>query len=60
MIIVVVLEKRQAISMETKVVITKKLDSGEKMVNVPGTFNMNRSTVGTIISMKLEKPIAET
>ena len=29
--------------METKVAIIKKLDRGEKMVNVARTFNMNRS-----------------
>ena len=38
-------KKRQVFSMETKVAIIKKLDSGEKMVNVARTFNMNRSTV---------------
>ena len=45
-------KKRQAISLETKVTIIKKLDSGEKMVNVARTFNMNRSTVGTIYKSK--------
>ena len=32
--------------------IIKKLDSGEKMVNVARTFTMNRSTVGTIYKGK--------
>ena len=45
-------KKRQAISMETKVAIIKKLDNGEKMVNVARTFNMNCSTVGTIYKSK--------
>ena len=44
--------KRKAISMETKVAIIKKLDGGEKMVNVARTFMMNRSTVGTIYKSK--------
>ena len=45
-------KKRQVISMETKVMIIKKLDSGEKMVNVARTFNINRFTVGTIYKNK--------
>ena len=39
-------KKRQAFFMETKVAIIKKLDGGEKMVNVAHKFNMNRFTVG--------------
>ena len=39
--------------METKVAIIKKLDSGEKMVNVARAFNMNRSTEGTIYKISL-------
>ena len=45
-------KKRQAISMETKVAIIKKLDNGKKIVNVARTFNMNRFTVGTIYKSK--------
>ena len=41
-------KKRQAISFETKVAIIKKLDAGEKMVNMAWTYNMNRSMIGTI------------
>ena len=44
--------KRKAISMETKEAIIKKLDGGEKMVNVARTFMMNRSTVDTIYKSK--------
>ena len=32
--------------------IIKKLDCGEKMVNVASTFNMNRYTVGKIYKSK--------
>ena len=45
--------KRQTISMETKVVLIKKLDSSEKIVNVARTYNMNRSTDGTIYKTKI-------
>ncbi|KAI6646210.1 hypothetical protein LOD99_9352 [Oopsacas minuta] len=45
-------KKRHAISMETKVAIIKKLDSGEKMVNVARAYSMNRSTIGTIYKCK--------
>ena len=45
-------KKRQAISIETKVAIIKKLDAGEKMVNVARRYNMNRSTIGTIYKQK--------
>ena len=45
-------KKRQAISFETKVAIIKKLDAGEKMVNVARTYNMNRWTIGTIYKQK--------
>ena len=45
-------KKRQAISIETKVTIIKKFDSGEKMVNVARTFNINCSTIGTIYKSK--------
>ena len=45
-------EKRQVILMETKVTIINKLNSGEKIVNVARTFNMNHSIVGTIYKSK--------
>ena len=45
-------KKRQAISFERNVTILKKLDAGEKMVNVAQTYNMNRSTIGTIYKQK--------
>ena len=45
-------KQKQAISMETKVTIIKKLESGEKMVNVACMFNINRFTVGTIYNSK--------
>ncbi|XP_068226552.1 tigger transposable element-derived protein 1-like [Palaemon carinicauda] len=45
-------KKRQAISMEIKVAIMKKLDRGEKMANVAGAYKLNRSTVGTIYKSK--------
>ena len=41
-------KKRQAISFETKVAIIKKLNAGEKMVNMAWTYNMNRLMIGTI------------
>ncbi|KAI6658166.1 Tigger transposable element-derived protein 1-like isoform X2 [Oopsacas minuta] len=45
-------KKRHAISMETKVAIIIKLDSGEKMVNVARAYNMDRSTISTIYKCK--------
>ena len=44
--------KRQAISMETKVAIIKRLDGGDKMVNVARAYGLNHSTVGTIYKSK--------
>ena len=44
--------KRQAISMETKVVIIKKLDNGETMANIARVYGINRSTIGTIYKGK--------
>ena len=41
-------KKRQAIPLETKVAIIKRLDGGDRMVNVASSYNMNRSTIGTI------------
>ena len=37
--------KRQAISTGTKVIITEKLNSGKKMVNLARAYGINRSTV---------------
>ena len=45
-------KKQQAISFETKVAIIKKIDAGEKIVNVARAYNMNRSTIGTIYKQK--------
>nr|XP_057927184.1 uncharacterized protein LOC131128399 isoform X3 [Doryrhamphus excisus] len=44
--------KRQAISMETKVAIIRKLDRGEKVANVARSYNMNHSTIWTIYKNK--------
>ncbi|XP_066958825.1 tigger transposable element-derived protein 1-like [Macrobrachium rosenbergii] len=61
-------KNQQAISMETKVAIIKKLESGEKMVEVARHYNMYRSTIGTIFKnkdrimehMKSEVPVQST
>ena len=45
-------KKWQAISSEIKLVIIKKLDAGEKMVNVTREYNMNCSTIGTVYKQK--------
>ncbi|XP_045117649.1 tigger transposable element-derived protein 1-like [Portunus trituberculatus] len=45
-------KKRQAITLEVKMDIIKRLEKGEKMSDVARKFNMNRSTVGTIIKNK--------
>ena len=45
-------KKRQAITLEVKMDIIKRLEKGEKMSDVARNFNMNRSTVGTIIKNK--------
>ncbi|KAK3876081.1 hypothetical protein Pcinc_019093 [Petrolisthes cinctipes] len=45
-------KKRQAITLEVKMDIIKRLESGEKMANVARKFNMNRSTIGTILKNK--------
>ena len=45
-------KKRQAISMETKVAIIKKIDSGEKTMNVACLFNMSSSTICTVYKNK--------
>ena len=45
-------KKRQAITLKVKMDIIKRLEKGEKMSDVARKFNMNRSTVGTIIKNK--------
>ncbi|XP_068393656.1 putative CENPB DNA-binding domain-containing protein 1 [Eschrichtius robustus] len=45
-------KKHQAITMETKVKITEKVERGEKMVDVTHSYNVNRSTIGTILKNK--------
>ena len=42
-------KKRQAITMETKVKIIERVERGEKMVDVAHSYNMNHSTIGTIL-----------
>lgn len=45
-------KKRQAITLEVKMDIIKRLERGERMSDVARKFNMNRSTVGTILKNK--------
>ncbi|ROT86069.1 putative tigger transposable element-derived protein 1-like isoform X9 [Penaeus vannamei] len=45
-------KKRQAITMETKVDIIKRVERGEKMADVARSYQMNRSTIGTILKNK--------
>ncbi|XP_021573038.1 tigger transposable element-derived protein 1 [Carlito syrichta] len=45
-------KKRQAITMETKVKIIERVERGEKMVDVARSYNMNRSTICTILKNK--------
>uniref|UniRef100_A0A3Q3GU97 DDE-1 domain-containing protein n=1 Tax=Kryptolebias marmoratus TaxID=37003 RepID=A0A3Q3GU97_KRYMA len=45
-------KKRQAITMKTKVDIIKRVDRGEKMADVAWSYQMNRSTIGTILKNK--------
>ncbi|TEA39543.1 hypothetical protein DBR06_SOUSAS11810002, partial [Sousa chinensis] len=45
-------KKRQAITMETKVKVIERMEQGEKMVDVAHSYNMNRSTIGTILKNK--------
>ena len=45
-------KKRQAITMETKVKVIERMERGEKMVDVAHSYNMNRSTIGTILKNK--------
>ncbi|TEA24754.1 hypothetical protein DBR06_SOUSAS35810013, partial [Sousa chinensis] len=43
------LKKHQAITMETKMKIIKRVESGEKMVDITHSYNMSHSTTGTIL-----------
>ncbi|XP_043291812.1 tigger transposable element-derived protein 1-like isoform X1 [Cervus canadensis] len=45
-------KKRHAITMETKVKIIERVERGEKMTDVARSFNLNRSTIGTIVKNK--------
>ncbi|XP_044275311.1 tigger transposable element-derived protein 1-like [Varanus komodoensis] len=45
-------KKRQAITMETKVKIIERVERGEKMIDVARSYNMNRSTISTILKNK--------
>ena len=45
-------KKQQDISFETKVAIIKKLDAGEKMVNVAQMHYMNHLMIGTVYKQK--------
>ncbi|XP_057575413.1 tigger transposable element-derived protein 1-like isoform X2 [Hippopotamus amphibius kiboko] len=45
-------KKRHAITMETKVKIIERVERGEKMVDVAQSYNLNRSTIGSIVKNK--------
>ena len=45
-------KKHQAITVETKVKITERVEQGEKMVDVAHSYNMNSSTISTILKNK--------
>ncbi|XP_066879268.1 putative CENPB DNA-binding domain-containing protein 1 [Kogia breviceps] len=45
-------KKCQVITMETKVKVTERVERGEKMVDVAHSYNMNHSTIGTILKNK--------
>ncbi|XP_068410092.1 putative CENPB DNA-binding domain-containing protein 1 [Eschrichtius robustus] len=47
-------KKHQAITMETKVKITERVEGGEKMVEVAHSYNMNHSTIGMILKNKVK------
>ena len=42
-------KKCQVITMETKVKIIERVERGKKMVDVAHSYNMNRSTISTIL-----------
>ncbi|XP_066445361.1 tigger transposable element-derived protein 1-like [Eleutherodactylus coqui] len=45
-------KKRQAITMQTKADIIKRVERGEKMSDVARSYQMNRSTISTILKSK--------
>ena len=45
-------KKCQTITLEVKMDIIRRLDNGENIFDVARKFNMNRSTVGTIMNNK--------
>ncbi|XP_067566187.1 putative CENPB DNA-binding domain-containing protein 1 [Pseudorca crassidens] len=45
-------KKHQTITMETKVKIIEKVERGEKMVDITHSYNVNHSTIGTILKNK--------
>ena len=45
-------KKRQMLTMETKLKIIKRVERGEKMVDVTCPYNMNCSAIGTILKNK--------
>ena len=45
-------KKRQVIMMETRVKIIERVGRGKKMVDVACSYNMNHSTIGTILKNK--------
>ena len=45
-------KKCQVIKMETKVKIIERVERGKKMVDISYSYNMNHSTIGTILKNK--------
>ncbi|TEA42103.1 hypothetical protein DBR06_SOUSAS53510007, partial [Sousa chinensis] len=45
-------KKRHAIIMETEVKIIERVERGEKMLSIAHSYNMNHSTIGTILKNK--------
>ena len=45
-------KKGQAIMMETKVKVIERLERGKKMLDITHSYNMNHSTIGTILKNK--------
>ena len=45
-------KNHQAITMETKVKIIQRVERGKTMVDVAHSYNMNHSTIGTILKKK--------
>ena len=46
-------EKCKVITMETEVKIIERVEQGEKMADIAHSYNMNHSTIGTILKSKL-------